>query len=48
MKHIACCFDSPEKPRKAIRKAATLRAYEEAAARLFDGHALLENPHFTA
>lgn len=48
MKHIVCCFDQPEKPRKAIRKAAKLAAYEDAVAALFDGHALRENAGFLA
>lgn len=48
MKHIVCCFEQPEKPRKAIRKAAKLAAYEDAVAALFDGHALRENAGFLA
>ena len=48
MKHIVCCFEQPEKPRKAIRKAAKLAAYEAAVAALFDGHALRENAGFLA
>ena len=48
MKHIVCCFEQPEKPRKAIRKAAKLAAYEDAVAALFDGHALRENAGFWA
>lgn len=30
MKYMACCFEGAQKPRKAIRKAANLRAHKEA------------------
>lgn len=46
MKHAVCCFEAPEKPRKAIRKATTLRTYTEAIDRLFDEHALRAEPCF--
>ena len=36
MKHVACCFEDADKPRKLIRKAKTLVAYRDAEARLFD------------
>ena len=45
-KHFVCCFEAPEKPRKAIRKAAKMDAYLDAVHRLFDEHALTENPGF--
>ena len=48
MKHIVCCFEQPEKPRKAIRKAAKLTAYEDTVAALFDGHDLRKNAGFLA
>ena len=46
MNHLSCCFESPEKPRKAVRKARTLEAYQDAAAALFARCALRENPCF--
>ena len=46
-RHFACCLEDAHKPLKAIRKAASLPAYAEAAARLFDTCALRENPGFT-
>ena len=46
-RHFSCCLEGAHKPLKALRKAATLAAYEEAAARLFDTCALRENPGFT-
>ena len=46
LKNIVCCFEDAEKPRKAIRKAASLPALEEAAARLFGEFALRSNPGF--
>ena len=46
MKHVVSCFEQPEKPRKAIRKAAKLAAYEEALDRLFDDHALRPDAGF--
>ena len=45
-KHFVCCFEAPEKPRKAIRKAAKMDAYLDAVHRLFDEHELTENPGF--
>lgn len=45
-KHIVCCFEAPDKPRKAIRKASSLPAFDDALERLFGEHALLENPGF--
>lgn len=48
MKHVICCFEQPEKPRKAIRKAVKLAAYEDAVNRLFDEHALRQDAGFVA
>ena len=36
MKHIALQFADTQKPVKALRKATTLEAYEDAARRLLD------------
>ncbi len=47
MAHMVCCFESPEKPKKAIRKASTLDAFESAVNTLFLTHLLCENPMFT-
>lgn len=47
-KHFVCCFDAPEKPRKAIRKATRIEAYLDAIDRLFAEHKLDENPRFIA
>ena len=47
-KHFVCCFDAPEKPRKAIRKATRIEAYLDAIDRLFVEHELNENPRFIA
>lgn len=47
-KHFVCCFDAPEKPRKAIRKATRIEAYLDAIDRLFAEHELNENPRFIA
>ena len=47
LKHAACCFEGAHKPLKAIRKAATLCAFDEAAQRLLDSCPLRENPGFT-
>ena len=47
-KHFVCCFEAPEKPRKAIRKAGRMDAYLDAMRRLFDEHELTENPKFMA
>ena len=46
-KNIACCFENADKPLKAARKAATLQAYEDAVARLFEQYELHEDPRFT-
>lgn len=46
LKNIVCCFDDADKAKKAIRKAASLPALEEAATRLFEGFPLRENPGF--
>ncbi len=46
MKHMICCFESPDKPRKLFRKAHTVAAYREAAERLFSEHALTDKPRF--
>lgn len=47
-KHFVCCFDAPEKPRKAIRKATRIDAYLDAIDRLFAEHELNETPRFVA
>ena len=47
-KHFVCCFDAPEKPRKAIRKATRIEAYLDAIDRLFAEHELNEIPRFVA
>ena len=47
LKHIACCFESPMKPRKAIRKAATIEALLAASDALF-ALPLRENPGYDA
>ena len=46
LKNIVCCFEDADKAKKAIRKASTLPALEEAAQRLFTGYALRETPGF--
>ena len=46
LKNIVCCFADADKAKKAIRKASTLPALEDAATRLFDGYALRDNPGF--
>lgn len=46
MLHLTCCFESPEKAFKAIRKSTTAPAYLDAVRRLFENHALLEHPHY--
>ena len=48
MKHVVCCFEQPDKPRKAIRKAAKLASYEDAVNRLFDEHDLRKDAGFVA
>ena len=45
-KHMVCCFEQPEKPRKAIRKASSLRAYSDAIDNLFSTHAFCAHPAF--
>ena len=47
-KHFVCCFDAPEKPRKAIRKATRIEAYLDVIDRLFAEHELNETPRFVA
>ena len=47
-KHFVCCFDAPEKPRKAIRKTTRIEAYLDAIDRLFAEHELNETPRFIA
>lgn len=47
-KHFVYCFDAPEKPRKAIRKATRIEAYLDAIDRLFAEHELNETPRFVA
>jgi len=46
-KNIACCFENADKPLKAARKAASLQAYEDAVARLFEQYELCADPRFT-
>ena len=46
MLHLTCCFEFPEKAFKAIRKSTTAPAYLDAVHRLFENHALIENPHY--
>lgn len=46
MKHMLSGFTDNEKPRKVFRKASSVSAYKEAAARLFECHELSENPYF--
>lgn len=46
MQYIACGFEDCAKARKAIRKATTLAAYEEAADRLFSDYKMYESPCF--
>ena len=45
-KHMVCCFEQPEKPHKAIRKASSLRAYSDAIDDLFSTHAFCAHPAF--
>ena len=47
LKHIACCFENPQKPRKAIRKATTIEALTAASDALF-ALPLNENPGYDA
>lgn len=48
MAHMVCCFEAPEKPRKTLRKASTLDAFESAVDTLFLTHPLCDEPMFTA
>ena len=48
MLHLTCCFEEPEKAFKAIRKSTTAPAYLDAVRRLFENHALLDNPRYFA
>ena len=45
-KHMVCCFEQPEKTRKAIRKASNLRAYSDAVDDLFATHEFRTHPAF--
>ena len=47
MKYISCCYQGAEKPRKAIRKAANLRAHQEAVDWLFRDFELMAEPGYT-
>ena len=47
LKHVACCFENPQKPRKAIRKASTIEQLSAAADALLD-LPLTENPGYDA
>lgn len=46
LKNVVCCFEDADKAKKAIRKASSLPALEEAAQRLFTGCVLRDNPGF--
>ena len=46
MQYIACGFEDCAKALKAIRKATTPAAYEDAAARLFNDYKMCESPCF--
>lgn len=46
MKHMLSGFTDNEKPRKLLRKSASISSYRETAARLFECHQLTENPYF--
>lgn len=46
LKNMLGCFESPDKIRKAVRKARCPEDLEEAAARLFSDYALRDNPGF--
>lgn len=46
MRYVMCCFEEPAKIRKALRKATTFEAYDDAIARLFNEYPLRENPGF--
>lgn len=46
MLHLSCCFESPEKAFKAIRKSTTAPAYLDAVHRLFENHRLLDHPRY--
>lgn len=45
--YMTRCFENPHKPWKAMRKAHTLAEYLDGANRLFQEHALLEEPYFS-
>lgn len=46
MHYMCYCFENPKKPRKAIRKSSSAKAYLEAVNYLFDEFPLRENPGF--
>ena len=46
LKNVICCFESPDKVRKAVRKASCAQNIEDAAALLCRQYALRENPGF--
>lgn len=46
MQYISHCFQDPEKPRKAIRRATTIAEYDRAVAGLFDQCQLKEQPAY--
>lgn len=46
MKYVLCCFEDPQKPRRALRKATSLEAYSDAVDVLFGTHRLTDNPGF--
>lgn len=48
MQYISCCFEDCARPRKALRKASSLSAYQQAVDWLFSDFRLRENPGFTS
>lgn len=46
MKHMLSGFTDNEKPRRLFRRATSVSAYRESAARLFECHELTDNPYF--
>ena len=46
MQYLSHCFQDPEKPRKAIRKATTIEAYNQAVQGLFDQCELKRQPAY--
>lgn len=46
VRHMCCCFEDAAKPAKALHKASSVAAYEEAAARLFETCTMRADPGF--